>query len=90
MAKRTGGGRGGDQKSRTTKPEPAKAAPPKPEPDWRLLLAAAVVEHGTRRVVGPHVLAIPRRALRAAADAGKLTETELPNGDRILTYTPPR
>ena len=62
----------------------------KGEPDWRTLLAAAVVEHGTRRVVGPYVLTIPRPAFSSVAAGGELHETELPNGDRLLTYSPPR
>ena len=60
------------------------------EPDWRLFLAAAVIEYGTRRVVGPYVLTIPKRALRAAGEAGTLAETDLPNGDRLVMYSPPR
>ena len=49
-----------------------------------------MVEFGTRRAVGPFYLIVPRRALRAASAEGTLTEAELPNGDRLLTYTPPR
>ena len=74
MAKRTGG---------TTRGATSGA-------DWRLLLAAVVVEYGTRRVIGAFTLTIPRRSLRAASAEGTLAETELPNGDRLLTYTPPR
>ena len=59
-------------------------------PDWRLLLAAAVIEHGTRRVIGPYTLTLPKRAIRAASAEGTLAETELPSGDRLLTYAPPR
>jgi hypothetical protein len=60
------------------------------EPDWRLLLAAAVIHYGTKRVVGPYVLTIPKRAIAAASAEGTLAETELPNGDRLVRYTPPR
>jgi len=58
--------------------------------DWRQLLAAAVVEFGTRKVVGPYALKIPRRAFRDLADDAKLAVMELPNGDRLLTYSTPR
>ena len=58
--------------------------------DWRHLMAAVVVELGTRKVVGPHALVIPRRALRAVAGGGTLAATDLPNGGRLVTYTPPR
>ena len=54
------------------------------------MLAAVVVEFGTRKVVGPHALTIPRRALRAVTDDGKLATMTLPNGDRLLMYTPPQ
>ncbi|HZN65378.1 MAG TPA: hypothetical protein VFB66_08750 [Tepidisphaeraceae bacterium] len=53
------------------------------------MLAAAVIEYGTRRV-RPYYLILPRRALRAAGGEGRLSEAELPNGDRLLTYSPPR
>ena len=55
-----------------------------------MLLAATVIEHGSRRVIGNYTLTIPNRALRTATPEGVLSETELPNGDRLLTYTPPR
>ena len=61
----------------------------KPELDWRGLLAAAVLEHDSRRVIGPYTLTISRRSMRAASAEGKLAETGLPNGDRVLTYSPP-
>ena len=32
---------------------------------WQTLLAAAVIEFGTRRAVGPYRMKIPARALRA-------------------------
>ena len=60
------------------------------EPDWRLLLAAAVMEYGTRRVIGPYTLTIPKRAIGAASAEGTLSETQLPNGIRLVRYTPPR
>jgi hypothetical protein len=60
------------------------------EQDWRLLLAAAVVEFGTRKVVGPYALTIPRRAFRHVTGEGTLSVTDLANGNRLLTYTPPR
>jgi hypothetical protein len=60
------------------------------QPDWRELLAAAVVEFGTRRVVGPYALTIPRRAFRHVTGEGTLSVTDLASGDRLLAYTPPR
>jgi hypothetical protein len=58
--------------------------------DWRQLLAAAVVEYGSRKVVGPFALTIPRRALRHVTGEGTLSVTDLANGSRLLTYSPPR
>ena len=58
--------------------------------DLRRLLIASVVEYGDRKLVGPHTLAIPPRALRAADnDGGKLATLELADGRLLLTYTPP-
>jgi hypothetical protein len=62
----------------------------KGDPDMRRLLAAAVIEYGTRRVVGPYVLTIPRRSLRLVSTGGRLAEYELPGGGVVVTYTPPR
>jgi len=77
MAKRTGGGTAGDDKTKT-----GKAAPPKAKPDWRLLLAAAVIHYGTKRVVGPYVLTVPKSALRAAVVPGGVVGTYTPPGRR--------
>jgi hypothetical protein len=55
--------------------------------DLRRLLVAAVVEYGTRKLIGPYTLAIPRVA---DADGGKLATLELADGRLLLTYTPPR
>ena len=60
------------------------------EHDWRRLLAAVVAEYGTRKAIGPYTLTVPRRALGAAAGEGTLAAVELPNGDRLLTYSPPK
>jgi hypothetical protein len=60
------------------------------EGEWRQLLAAAVVEFRTRKVVGPYALKIPRRAFHHVTDEGTLSVTDLANGDRLLTYMPPR
>ena len=56
--------------------------------DWRRLLAAVVMEFGTRKVIGPYILIIPPRALRQVSDEGKLSAIELASGGRLLTYTP--
>jgi hypothetical protein len=59
--------------------------------DLRRLLVAAVVEYGDRKLVGPHTLALPPRALRAAdVEGGKLATLELAGGALLVTYTPPR
>ena len=59
--------------------------------DLRRLLIAAVVEHGNRKLVGPYTLTIPPRALRVAdAEGGNLATLDLPDGNLLLTYTPPR
>ena len=58
--------------------------------DLRRLLAAAVVEYGKRKLVGPYALTIPGRALRKADAGGNLATLELSGGGLLVTYTPPR
>jgi hypothetical protein len=58
------------------------------EADLRRLLIAAVVEHGTRKLVGPYSIRIPRCALHTADAGGKLATLELPGGGLLVTFAP--
>ena len=57
---------------------------------WRQRLAAIVVECGVRRGSGPYRLTVSQRSIRAASADGALSDTELPEGARLLTYSPSR
>ena len=57
---------------------------------WRQRLCAVVVECGVRRGAGPYRLTVSQRSIRAVTQEGALSDTELPEGARLITYSPPR